>query len=114
MDIIKLNDYTPPAPITYDVTLSDVNGEKTQTEDGRTYIEQIRNGVPSIKLAWKNVTQEQAIAITNQTASDTVNVSYFYGEMKEAVMTVSKRTLKLKHIDEKMRTYWDISFDLEG
>lgn len=30
MDLIKLNDYTPPAPTTYDVDYSDVNGEQSQ------------------------------------------------------------------------------------
>ena len=114
MDLIKLNDYTPPSPSTYEVTYSDINGEKSQVEDGTTYIERIRTDVPKIKVGWKNLTQEQAIAITNQTASDTVNISYFYGEIKTALMTVGSRTLKLKLRTEDDKTFWDLSFDLEG
>ena len=36
MDLLILNGYTTPNPATYDVELSDVNGEKSQVEDGST------------------------------------------------------------------------------
>ena len=114
MDLIKFNDYTPPSPSTYEVNYSDVNGEESQVEDGTTYIERIRTSVPSIKVGWTNLTNEQATAITNQIENDTVNVSYFYGDIKQSEMTVGARSLKLKLRADSEKSFWDLSFDLKG
>ena len=114
MDLIKLNDYTPPAPTTYDVDYSDVNGEQSQVEDGTTYIEQVRADVPEIKVGWTNLTQAEVTAITNELAGATVNVQYFYGTLKSATMTKSNRSLKLKFVDDSGNTYWNLSFTLKG
>ena len=114
MDLIKLNNYTPPAPTQYDVDYSDVNGENSNLEDGTTYIEQIRGDVPEIKVGWTNLTQAEVTAITNELADATVNVQYYYGTMRSAVMTKSNRVLKLKFIDGNGNTYWNLSFTLKG
>ena len=114
MDLIKLNNYTPPAPTQYDVDYSDVNGENSNLEDGTTYIEQIRGDVPEIKVGWTNLTQAEVTAITNELADATVNVQYFHGTMRSATMTKSNRALKLKFIDGNGNTYWNLSFTLKG
>ena len=114
MDLIKLNNYIPPAPTQYDVDYSDVNGENSNLEDGTTYIEQIRGDVPEIKVGWTNLTQAEVTAITNELADATVNVQFFYGTMRSAVMTKSNRTLKLKFVDANGNTYWNLSFTLKG
>ena len=114
MNLIKLNGNTTPAPTTYEVSYKNVNGEKTQVEDGTTYIEQVRADVPNIKVGWTNLTQEQVTAITNETANDVVNVQYYYGTLKSATMTAGERALKLKTIDDAGNTYWNLSFTLEG
>ena len=114
MDLIKLNNYTPPAPTQYDVDYSDVNGENSNLEDGTTYIEQIRGDVPEIKVGWTNLTQAEVTDITNELADATVNVQYYYGTMRSAVMTKSNRVLKLKFIDGNGNTYWNLSFTLKG
>ena len=114
MDLIKLNNYTPPAPTQYDVDYSDVNGENSNLEDGTTYIEQIRGDVPEIKVGWTNLTQAEVTAITNELADATVNVQYFYGTMRSATMTKRNRALKLKFIDGNGNTYWNLSFTLKG
>lgn len=114
MELLTLNGYTPPALSTYDIEYADVNGEKEQVEDGTTYIEQVRADVPTIKVGWTNLTQEQVTAITNEVSKATVNVQYFYGTMQLATMTASKRSLKLKCIDSSGNTYWNLSFTLEG
>ena len=115
MDLIKLNDYTPPAPSTYEIEYSDINGEKSTVEDGTTYIEKVRADVPKIKVGWKNITQSEVTSITDITANDTVSVQYFYGTLKSGEMTVSARSLKMKHIEGNDKdTYWDLSFTLEG
>ena len=114
MDLIKLNNYTPPAPTQYDVDYSDVNGENSNLEDGTTYIEQIRGDVPDIKVGWTSLTQEEVTAITNELSEATVNVQYFYGIMRSATMTKSNRALKLKFIDANGNTYWNLSFTLKG
>lgn len=114
MDLIKLNNYTPPSPTQYDVDYSDVNGENSNLEDGTTYIEQIRGDVPEIKVGWTNLTQAEVTAITNELADATVNVQYFYGTIRSATMTKSNRALKLKFVDGDGDTYWNLSFTLKG
>lgn len=114
MDLIKLDSYTPPAPTTYTIDYSDVNGEESGLEDGTTYLEQIRADVPTIKVGWTNLTQEQVTQITDIMANDTVSVQYFYGTMQTAEMRKSNRSLKLKFIAEDGGTYWDLDFTLEG
>lgn len=113
MDLIKLNDYTPPAPSTYDVEYSDVNGEESTVEDGTTYVEQIRSDVPTIKLAWTNLTEDEVTAITNE-LSDVISVDYYYGTVNNAEMRAGARSLKLKCIDNNNNTYWNLSVTLNG
>lgn len=114
MILIKLNDYTPPAPTQYDIDYSNVNGEESKVEDGTTYIEQIRADVPEIKVAWTNLTQSEVEAITDEVSNDIINVQYYYGSMRIAEMTTSNRSLKLKSIDDNGNTYWNLSFTLKG
>ena len=114
MDLLILNGYTTPNPATYDVELSDVNGEKSQVEDGSTYIEQVRADVPTIKVGWTNLSKDEVTAITDEVSDAVVSVTYFYGTAKIADMTTSARSLKLKSIDNSGNTYWDLSFTLEG
>ena len=114
MDLIKLNNYTPPAPSTYDIDYADINGEKEQVEDGTTYIEQVRADVPTIKVGWTNLSKEEVTAITDEVSDAVVSVTYFYGTAKTADMTTSARSLKLKSRDTSGNTYWDLSFTLEG
>ena len=114
MDLIKLNDYTPPAPSTYDIEYADINGEKEQVEDGTTYIEQVRADVPTIKVGWTNLSKDEVTAITDEVSDAVVSVTYFYGTAKTEDMTTSARSLKLKSIDNSGNTYWDLSFTLEG
>ena len=113
MDLIKLNGYIPPNPSTYDVSLSDINGEESTTEDGYSFIESIRKDIPTIKVGWTNITQDIAQNITRITANDKINVDYFYGDMASCEMTVSERALKLKLV-ESDKSYWDLSFTLKG
>lgn len=114
MDLIKLNNYTPPAPSTYDIDYSDVNGEESQVEDGTTYIEQIRADVPTIKVGWTNLSKDEVTSITDELSEEIVSVQYFYGTIKNAEMRTGSRSLKLKCIDNSGNTYWDLSFTLEG
>ena len=114
MTLIKLNGYVPTNPSQYDLTLTDINGEKSQVEDGTTFVEGIRKNVPKINVGWTNLSQEKAEAITSLTSNDKINVEYFYGTMQSCEMTVSDRSLKLKLIEPNGNTYWNLSFTLEG
>ena len=114
MSLIILNDYTPPAPTTSSVDYADVNGEERGLEDGYTSGEQVRADVPEINVGCTNLTQEQATAITDIMANDSVVVQYFYGSMKVGNMRKGSRSLKLKFIDDNGGTDWDLSFTLKG
>lgn len=113
-NLVKLDGYAPPAPTTYSIEYSDVNGEESGLEDGTTYHEQIRADVPTIKVGWTNLTQAQVSQITEIMANDTVEVEYYYGSIHKADMRKSSRSLTLKTISEKGETYWNLSFTLEG
>ena len=114
MELLKLNGYVTPSPSSYEANYKDVNGEKSQVEDGTTYIEQVRADVPQIKVGWTNLTQEEVEAITNEVSNATVNVQYYYGTMNSAKCTCSDRSLKLKYINDNNECYWNLSFTLEG
>ena len=114
MDILILNGYTTPAPTSYDVEYSDVNGEESGLEDGTTYLEQVRADVPEIKASWTNLTKSEATNITSVLANDIITVKYFYGELKTAKMRKGSRSLKLKSIDNQGETYWNLSITLKG
>lgn len=114
MDLIKLNGYVPPAPTTYDVDFSDVNGEESQVEDGTTYVEQIRADVPEISIGWTNITETQVNNILDSVNSEIIYVSFYYGLMYNVNMRKSNRSLKLKSIDESGTSYWNLSFTLKG
>lgn len=114
MNLIQLNSHIPPAPSSYDVEYADVNGEKSQVEDGTTYIEQVRADVPTIKVGWTNLTEDEANSIIYEVSNAITTVQYFFGGIKTARMTASARSLKLKSIDNSGNTYWDLSFTLEG
>lgn len=114
MNLIKFNNVTVANPSTYEVEYSDVNGEKSQVEDGTTYIEQIRGNVPTIKVGWTNLRQSELNLILDELTEATVSVTYYFNREYNADMMISSRSLKLKHIDEAGNYYWDLSFTLEG
>lgn len=114
MWLIKLNEYIPPNPAVYEIKYSDVKGTEDKLEDGTTYTEQIRGGVPEIKVGWTNLTQDEVEKITEEVNNDIVTVQYFFGTVHTATMTKSDRDLKLKSIDSSGAYYWDLSFTLKG
>ena len=114
MNLIKLNGLVPTNPSSYDVEFADVNGEDSKLEDGYNYVEQVRADVPTIKVGWTNITKEDVIAITEEVSDAVTSVTYFFGALRQADMTTSNRSCKLKAIDNSGSTYWDLSFTLEG
>ena len=114
MNLIKLNGLVPTNPSSYDVEFSDVNGEDSKLEDGYNYVEQVRADVPTIKVAWTNLTEIEVEAITTELSNDSINVTYFYCGTNEAEMTTGARSLKLKSIDSQGNSYWDLSVTLQG
>lgn len=113
MDLIIINEYTPPSPNKYDVDFKNINGEDEQLENGYSYIEQTRSQVPSISLAWTNLLEEDAAAILEAVRPATFTCNYFFGTMKEDIFKCSspKLTLKLVYGDKR---YYDLNLTLEG
>ena len=114
MNLIIFNDYIPPAPTSYDINCSDVNGEHTTVEDGTTYIEQVRANIPEITVSWTNLTDEQVTRIFHEVKEDTVEVQFYFGSMQRETMTKGSRSLKLKSIDDKGNHYWNLSLTLKA
>lgn len=113
MDLIIINGYTPPSPDKYDVDFKNINGAEEQLENGYNYIEQTRAQVPSIALAWTNITEVDAVDILSAVKPSTFPCSYFFGEMKEDTFQCSNPKLTLKFVDGDTR-YYNLSLTLEG
>lgn len=113
MDLIKINGLTPPSPSKYDVDFRNVNGAEEQLENGYNYIEQIRGQVPTISLAWVNISESDAVNILSVTKPATFTCEYFFGSMKSDTFKCANPKLSLKLVHENVR-YYDLSLTLEG
>ena len=113
MALIIINGYTPPSPVVFEVSFSNVNGASEKLENGYEYIEQVRTQVPSISLAWTNIAEEDAAAIIAAVQPATFPCSYFFGTMKTDNFKCESPKLKLKLINGNNR-YYDLSLELEG
>lgn len=113
MDLIIINGLTPVSPSTYDVVYQKTYGAEEQLENGYTYIEQVRNQVPSINLAWVNIEEQDAVDILNAVSLPTFDCAYFFGVMKSDVFKCHNQSLSLKLIKDDKR-YYNLSLTLEG
>lgn len=113
MDLIIINDYTPPSPVKFDVTFKNVNGAEEQLENGYNYVEQVRAQAPKISLAWANILEADAAAILAAVQPATFTCSYFFGATKSDVFKCNNPKLTLKLVNGNNR-YYDLSLDLEG
>lgn len=113
MDLIIINGYTPPSPTKFEVEFKSKNSTRVELENGYDTTERIRVQIPTISVAWVNVTEAEAIAITNAVTPAKFNCQYFFGTMKEARVKCETPKLALKLVNGDER-YYDLSLTLEG
>lgn len=53
MDFLKINDKTLPAPVKYDISKIDIEGENSMSETGVLHRSIVRSGVYSIDAVWR-------------------------------------------------------------
>lgn len=113
MDLIILNGYTPPSPSKYEVAFKSKNGTRVEMEDGYETIERVRVQIPTIDVGWVNITEAEAIAITDAVTPAKFDCQYFFGTMRTDKVKCETPKLALKLINGNQR-YYDLSLTLEG
>ena len=112
MGILTIDGTALPAPGAYKVQLSDLDSSGTgRTEDGVLVRERVRGGVAKISVSWEALTTAQCAAVLNATAPDSMQVQYFFGEMRTARMYAGDRTADLKAARDG-RAVWAASVHL--
>ena len=112
MDILKIDGTALPAPHEYQVTLSDLDSEGTgRTEDGVLVRERVRGGVAKISLQWSALSTPECARVLNATAPDSLQVGYFFGQMRTAKMYAGDRTAELKAAREGQGV-WAVEMNL--
>ena len=101
---ILLIDGTPlPVPAAYKVQLSDLDGVLVR--------ERVRGGVAKISVSWTALSTAECAAVLNATAPDSMQVQYFFGEMRTAKMYAGDRTADLKAAREG-QAVWEVEMSL--
>ena len=112
-DLIIINGYTPPSPVKYEVEFKCKNGTKVELENGYESVERVRVQIPTISLSWINLTEEEALAITNAVTPAKFECQYYFGSMRTSKVKCENPKLALKLINGNLR-YYDLSMTLEG
>ena len=104
----------PPAT-KYDLSYTEINGTEETFENGSTYIEQIKNKVPVINVAWTNLGYEETKnLIDTVTASPIFEVKYLaFTELLAHNVRCKNPKTTLKFDNGVIRLY-DVSMTLEG
>jgi hypothetical protein len=104
-----------PSATKYDLTYTEINGTEETFENGSTYIEQIKNKVPSISVSWTNLGYKETKELIDAvTASPIFEVQYLeFEEMITCNMRCKSPKATLKFDNGKIRLY-DVSMTLEG
>ena len=112
MQLIVIDGTPLPTPSEYKVQLSDLDSSGTgRTEDGVLIRERVRGGVAKLNLSWAALSTAECAAVLNATAPDSVQVAYFFGEMRTAQMYAGDRTAELKAAREG-QAVWDVAVNL--
>ena len=112
MDILVIDGVAMPTPNEYKVQLSDLDSSGTgRTEDGILVRERVRGGVAKISVSWAALSTADCARVLNATAPDSMQVQYFFGEMRTARMYAGDRTADLKAARDG-RAVWAASVHL--
>lgn len=114
MNLITIGGYTPPAPVSYSVTSSDLDSsESGRSESGYMSRERIRGSVKKINATWR-LTTDELLALTTVISGVSFAVTFFYPTTgyyaENVVMYAGDRTLNLvTNVDGESSSYWDFS-----
>ena len=112
MDILLIGGVTLPAPNEYKVQLSDLDSSDTgRTEDGVMMRNRVREGIAKISVSWAAVSTADCTKILNAVTADSLDVSYFFGEMRSARMYAGDRTADLRAARDG-QAVWDVALNL--
>ena len=113
MNLVSFGGYTPPTPTQYELELEDIDSaDSGRGETGYMTRERVREGIYKLKVGFTNITSDEVLAIKNAISPAEVNVSLFDGETVSAKMSVGKRTVTLKAVDDTSACFWDMSFNM--
>lgn len=109
MALLNISGVDLPAPVSYKVTMADIQSANSGRSDGGYMsLEVVRADVASIDVAWENLTQSELETITNAINYSSFTVVFYYGASLTADMYKSDRSIELS----KDLSHWNISFSL--
>ena len=112
MNILTVGGVALPTPNEYKVQLSDLDSSDTgRTEDGVMMRNRIRDGIAKISVSWAALSTEDCAKILKAVSPDSVQVDYFFGEMRSAKMYAGDRTADLKAAREG-QAVWNVELNL--
>lgn len=111
MAVIKFNGVAMPAPTKYDVNFSDIDGPGSgRNENAKMTRDIVRRNVANISISWENLNEEELEIIANEVDHDEIEVEFFWGKWKTAIMYSADLKTSMKSYPDK--TYWSASCDL--
>ena len=109
MAILNISGVDMPAPVSYKVSMADIQSANSGRSDGGYMsLEVVRSNVASIDVAWENLTQVELETVSNAIAPSSFSVVFYYGSSLTADMYKSDRSVELN----KDLIHWNISFSL--
>lgn len=115
MDLLEIGGVVPPSPTKYDISFGEINGTEEILENGDTYIERIKSGVPSISVSWVNLKESDALAVIRAaTVNARFDCKYFYMGMVETGYFRCKSPKVTLKLDTGTDRYFDVALTLDG
>lgn len=114
MEILVIGGAAMPTPSRYEVLLSDVDSENSgRSETGYLFRDRVRAGMAKISVAWEMLSTEECVRVLAALTPDTLQVSYFFGSARSAVMYAGDRSIEMIYGDPRTGdAMWNVSVNL--
>ena len=115
MDLLEIGGIVPPSPTKYDISFGEINGTEEMLENGDTYIERIKSGIPTISVSWVNLKEADALEIMQAvTLNARFDCKYCYmGTVETGYFRCKSPKVTLK-LDTGTDRYFDVALTLDG
>ncbi len=116
MTLVKFGDFTPVAPSTYKVSVSDIDAAASgRLEKGRMQRDRVRGGddpVYKLTLGWEKLTDEQMRSIMEAIKEEMTLTGFYFAEWIEKEMYAGDREIELESDSDECR--WKLNVNMTG
>lgn len=106
MSFLKINGVEMPAPLPYELTISDIDSDKTsRNANGRLYRDRIATKRKQ-SLEWGILTQEECYKILNAIAPQEITVEFLDPQKGTLICTMYAGDRTMKRIETSSGTLW--------